>query len=211
MRNIAILILTLAHFALAKSQEDPEALKILDRFSSIGKGAPSVSMDFTMVTSDAIENRKDTVEGSVVIAGDRYKLSLPESITWFNGTDHWNYMPSVKEVVITRPDTSDLSFFSKPSLLFEMHRQEYRGRLIEETSSAYIVDLYPDDPSSEMIRVRLTINKAGSALKSAEYRAKNGITVLLSVKDYNLKLRPDNKFFEFNATGYKGIEIIDMR
>jgi outer membrane lipoprotein-sorting protein len=211
MRKILILIFTLARFTVAQSQEDPEAMRILDRFSSVGKGAPSVSIDFSMVTTDAIENRKDTMEGSVVIAGDRYKLSLPESITWFNGTDHWNYMPSVKEVVITRPDTSDLSFFSKPSLLFEMHRQEYRGRLIEETASSYIVDLYPDDPKSEMVRVRLTITKAGSELKSAEYRAKNGITVLINVRDYNLKLRPDNKFFIFNTSDYKGVEVIDMR
>jgi len=196
---------------LLGGQEDPEAYKALDRFASVARDAPSVSISFIMTTSDAMENRNDTIEGSVIIAGDKYKLTLPENTTWFNGTDSWNYMPSVNEVVITRPGEEDLSFFSKPSLLFEMYRDDYRVRLVEESSSLQIIDLYPRDIKSEMIRIRLTISRKGYELRSAEYRTRDGITITLTVKEYNLRFKPGNDFFNFNPASYKGIEIIDMR
>jgi outer membrane lipoprotein-sorting protein len=211
MRSLILLLIPLTIFGKITAQEDPEALKILDRFASIAVSSPSVSFSFTMFTNDVMENRKDTLEGKVVIAGDKYRLSLPESTTWFNGTDNWNYMPSVEEVTITRPDSREVSFFAKPSLLFEMYKQDYKARLIEETSATWVIDLYPNDIKSEMTRVRLTISKTGTELKNAEYKTRNGITITLNVRDYNLKFRPDGKYFDFNPADYKGVEVIDMR
>jgi outer membrane lipoprotein-sorting protein len=211
MNKIVLVIIASALHLLMHGQEDPEALKTLDRFASVAKASPSVSISYVMITSDVMENRTDSIEGSVVIAGDKYRLTLPENTTWFNGTDSWNYMPSVNEVVITRPEEEDLSFFSKPSLLFEMYKDDYRVRLVEESSSLQVIDLYPKDIRSDMIRIRLTINKKGSELRTAEYRTRDGITVTLEVTEYNLKFKPDNNFFDFNPSDYKGIEIIDMR
>jgi outer membrane lipoprotein-sorting protein len=211
MRKISTIIVLLAFSGLLTGQEDSEAIRILEKFATIAKASPSVSFNFSMITNDVMEKRKDTIEGKVVIAGDKYRLTLPESITWFNGTDSWNYMPSVQEVTITRPDTKEVSFFARPSLLFEMYKQDYKPKLIEETPAFSIIDLYPNDIRSDMTRIRLTISKPGTELKTAEYKTRNGITITLNVKDYNLKLRPDSKYFVFNIPDYKGVEVIDMR
>jgi outer membrane lipoprotein carrier protein len=205
------MILALALFTMLKSQEDPAAVKVLDQFSAQAKSAPSVSIEFSLLTSDAIENKRDTIEGSLVLSGNKYRLTLPESTTWFNGTDSWNYMPSVKEVTITRPEAGDNSFFSKPSLLYTMHREGYKARMVEEKMSEYVIDLYPDDIKSDMIRIRLIIAKPAMTLKSAEYKTRNGITMTLTAKQYTLKFKPDGQFFTFDPTKIKGIEIIDMR
>ncbi|MFO7574222.1 MAG: outer membrane lipoprotein carrier protein LolA [Bacteroidales bacterium] len=211
MNKIALLIIASALNLALLGQEDPEAFKALDRFASVARAAPSVSISFVMITSDVMENRTDSIEGSVVIAGDKYRLTLPENTTWFNGTDSWNYMPSVNEVVITRPENDDISFFSKPSLIFEMYKDDYRVRLVEESSSLQVIDLYPKDIRSEMIRIRMTVTRKGSELIAAEYRTRDGITITLTVKEYNLKFKPEKSYFDFNTSTYKGIEIIDMR
>lgn len=211
MKKIVFVIIASALNLVLYGQEDPEALKALDRFASVAKSAPSVSISFVMITSDVMENRTDSIEGGVIIAGDKYRLTLPENTTWFNGTDSWNYMPSVNEVVITRPENDDISFFSKPSLLFDMYKDDYRARLVEESSALQVIDLYPKDIRSDMIRIRLTITRKESELLAAEYRTRDGITVTLNVTDYNLRFRPDNRYFDFNPANYKGIEIIDMR
>lgn len=191
--------------------QDNPAVSVLDRFASQTKAAPSVSMQFRLITSDLPENRKDTLNGSIIIAGDRYRLTLPESTTWFNGTDTWNYMPSVNEVTITRPRADDISFSARPSLLFDAYRHDFRPRLVEETTSTWAIDLFPDDPKSEIIKVKLTIAKQGLVLKSAEYRTRNGIIIKLDINDFSLKFRPDAKYFDFNPSAHKGVEIIDMR
>ncbi|HSN50326.1 MAG TPA: hypothetical protein VLR52_03765, partial [Bacteroidales bacterium] len=60
MRSIITgFILTLISLA-ANSQNDAEAIRILDKFSSVALGAPSVSMKFTMHTIDQLEGTNDS-------------------------------------------------------------------------------------------------------------------------------------------------------
>ena len=102
------------------SQTDPAAVKILDKFSSAALSAPSVSMKFKLATDDLAENSSDTLNGSVIISKDKYKLELPDNIVWFNEDVSWSYLPAEKEVTITKPDKKDNSFQNKPSGIFTM-------------------------------------------------------------------------------------------
>jgi hypothetical protein len=58
MRSLILLLIPLTIFGKITAQEDPEALKILDRFASIAVSSPSVSFSFTMFTNDVMENRR---------------------------------------------------------------------------------------------------------------------------------------------------------
>lgn len=192
-------------------QTDPSADKILDRFSATALGAPSVSLIFRLITLDQAAGSSDTTAGSLLMLKDQYRLELEESITWFNGSTSWNYLIPEKEVTITKPDKKDESFMTRPSSLFTVYKNGYKTRLINENEKVSTIDLYPEDPESDLVRIRLKIGKALSDLKEAEYKRKDGITVFLVVNEYNLKQKPDASAFTFNAKNYKGVEVIDMR
>ena len=72
-----------------------------------------------------------------------------------------------------------------------MYKNGYKSRLIEERSDSYLIDLYPEDIKSDLIRVRLSIGKSLMDLKSLEYKKRDGVIITLAVKDYNLKTKPD--------------------
>jgi outer membrane lipoprotein carrier protein len=203
----AVLLLTLR----ANGQSDPEAIKILDKFSASALGAPSVSMKFELVTEDQMENTKDTLTGAVILSKDKYKLDMPDNITWFNGETSWSYLPAEKEVTITRADKKDHSFQNRPSSIFSMYKSGYKSRLLEERTDSYIIDLYPEDIKSDLLRVRLSIDKSMINLRSLEYKKRDGVVITLIVKEYNLKVKPDQEIFVFQPSKYKGVEIIDMR
>lgn len=208
---ILVLSIVLILYSTAAGQNDPEAVKILDRFSSQALSAPSVSMRFDLVTTDQTTDTKNTITGSVIFDGDKYRLDLKDNIIWFNGSTIWSYLPVENEVTITRPDKKDNSFQSRPSSLFTMYKSGYRNRLIEEKPDSWIIDMYPNDIKSDHIRVRLKIGKSALQLISAEYRKKDGITATLEVKEYNLKMKPESSVFVFSPEKYKGVEVIDMR
>ena len=203
----AFIFLTLNAFG----QNDPAAIKILDKFSSTALAAPSISMKFNLVTTDKMEDTNDTITGSIILSRDKYKLELPDNMIWFNGETSWNYLPVEKEVTITKPDRKDDSFQSRPSAIFSMYKKGYKNRLVEEKAESYIIDLYPEDIKSDLIRVRLTLGKSSLDLKSLEYKNKDEMIVTLNVKEYNLKQKPDASVFTFSPEKYKGVEIIDMR
>ncbi len=202
-----LLLLTLSVFA----QNDPAAIKILDKFSSQALGAPSVSMKFKIVTINQAENTYDTLSGSIILSRNKYKLDLPDNITWFNGETNWSYLIAEKEVTITKADKKDNSFQNRPSEIFSMYKKGYKSRLIEETGDIYLIDLYPDDIKNDLLRVRLSISKPLSVLKSLEYKKRDGLVITLYVREYNLTLKPDADTFLFKKENYKGVDIIDLR
>jgi outer membrane lipoprotein-sorting protein len=136
---------------------------------------------------------------------------MPDNIIWFDGQTSWSYLPAEKEVTITRPEKNDDSFQSRPSAVFSLYRKDYKVRLLEEKESSYLIDLYPEKLDSDHVRIRLSIGKPSFDLKGIEYKYKNGVTVMLTVKDYDLKQVPDNSDFIFPTGRYKGVEINDMR
>jgi outer membrane lipoprotein-sorting protein len=198
-------------FPLLFAQKDPAALKILDSFSGKASKAPSVFMKFIMVTTDLAEHSADSVKGSIILSRDSYRLDLGDNITWFNGETSWNYLTAEQEVTITKPNRKDQSFQSKPSAIFTMYKTGYKTRLIEENQNSYIIDLYPEDVKSDLVRVRLVITKPGLSLATLEYKRRDGIVVDLRLSDYDLSRKPEPGTFEFQPDRYKGAEINDLR
>jgi outer membrane lipoprotein-sorting protein len=212
MRSISaffFLLLLFPHGAIG--QNDPVAIKILDKFADNALKAPSISMKFKLITINQIDNSNDTLAGSVVLSKDKYKLDLPDNIVWFNGETSWSYLPAEKEVTITRADKKDNTFPNRPSLIFSMYKKGYKSRLIEEKTDSYIIDLYPEDIKSDLLRVRLSIGKALLNLISLEYKKRDGVIVTLHVNEYDLKAKPEPVTFIFQPGNFKGVEVIDMR
>jgi outer membrane lipoprotein-sorting protein len=209
-KHASILILSFLALSLA-AQKDPEAIRILSEFSKKATSAPSVSIDFTFVTTDSRDGTVNTMDGSVVIAGDKYKLSMPDNSVWADGKNVWSYLPDVNEVTITATDPDDESFMSRPSMLFTLYQEGYKVRLLEKTAKEWVIDLYPEDLTLNLVRIRLKIANTTYNLRSAEYVTKDGITVTLNAGRYDLTLRPAADHFTFNPADYKGVDVIDMR
>jgi len=211
MRKIFNILFVLIISFNATGQNDPAAISILDRFSSAAMAAPSVHMKFIMITTDQVEQTKDTIPGSVILSRDNYRLDLPDNIIWYNGETNWSLLPAEKEVTITKPDRKDDSFETRPSSVFTMYKKGYKCRLVEERKDSYIIDLYPDEIKNELIRVRLIIKKSNLDPVSFEYKRRDGLILTLVVKDYDLKQNIQPGMFRFPAEDYKGVEVIDMR
>jgi len=208
---LANLLFTLPANSQKVPATDQEAVKILDKFSKAALDAPSVSMKFRLVTDNQQENSSDTLIGSIILSRDKYKLELPDNHIWFNGENSWSYLPAEKEVTITKADKKDNSFQNKPSAIFTMYKSGYKCRLIEEKTDSYLIDLYPEDIKSDILRVRLLIGKTLLNLRNLEYKRRDGVVITLIIKEYNLKNKPDQDTFVFRPEKYKGVDIIDMR
>jgi len=211
MKIPATFILFFLLLPMAIGQNDPAAINILDKFSDNALKAPSISMNFKLINSNQQENTIDTLKGSVILNKDKYKLDLPDNIVWFNGETSWSYLPAEKEVTITKANKKDNSFQSRPSLIFSMYKKGYKSHLIEEKTDSYIIDLYPEDIKSELLRVRLTLGKTLLDLMTLEYKRKDGVVMTLNVTEYDLKVKPEPGMFVFQPEKFKGVEVIDMR
>jgi outer membrane lipoprotein-sorting protein len=211
MKGLSLGFILIIISVLASGQDDSGALKILDRFSQRAISAPSVSMKFDLETIDQVEGTDNKISGTIIMSNDRYRLDLPDNTIWFNGETSWSYLPEEKEVTIAKPDKNDNSFQTRPSAVFRIYKKDYKARLLEEKTDSYLIDLYPEKLDSDHVRIRLSIGKPSLDLKGVEYKYKNGVTIMLTVKEFDLSQKPGNDTFTFQPGKYKGVEIIDMR
>jgi outer membrane lipoprotein-sorting protein len=209
--RLVLILVIICNIASAQDQTDKQALALLDKFAAKATSAPSVTIKFDLLTDDQVERTSDTLTGSVILSRNSYRLELPDNILWYNGETSWSYLPAEKEVTILKPDSKDDSFQSRPSAIFTMHKKGYKARLIEEKPDSYTIDLYPSDLKNELIRVRLVLAKNSLDLRSLEYKRRDGITLMLVAKEYNLKQAVDQSTFTFQPSKFKDVDIIDMR
>ena len=212
MKNtVSILVILLLYAGCLNGQNDQEAVRVLDNFSRSALAAPSVSLKFRLLNIDEQKQKSDTTRGFLLMSKDQYRLEMSDNITWFNGSVSWNYLKKEKEVTITRPGKKDDSFMSRPSSIFTLYRKGYKTRLIQDNGKTYVVDLYPEDIKSDLIRIRLAINRTTYSLDGAEYKRKDGTSIVLFVDDFNLKTKPETTDFVFDQKKFKDAEINDMR
>jgi outer membrane lipoprotein-sorting protein len=211
MKRSSMSVLLFLLMQILNGQNDPAANKVLDSFSNKALSSPSVSLRFKMITVNQQEQKNDTAAGYLIMEKDKYRLEMPDNITWFNGNTSWNYLVKEKEVTITKPGKKDDSFMSRPSSIFTLYKKGYKTRLVEEDQKSYIVDLYPEDMNSDLVRIRLAIGKNDSGLNGAEYKRKDGIVIYLVVNDYNLQTQAAASDFTFDKNKYRDVEINDMR
>jgi len=210
MRNILTLILIILSSSLS-AQKDPVAATILDRFSEDALSAPAIHMKFSIKVHDKVEDTEQESDGQVFIKDNMYRLEIPDNIIWYDGAATWTLAPDVKEVTVTLPDPEDNAFLTSPSSLFDLYKEGFKYRLLEESTRGSVIDLYPEDPSGvDFSILRLVIDKQ-NRLVSAEYRRKDGIDLYVDINEYNLKETYPDSFFTFDPSKYPDVDIIDMR
>ena len=140
-----------------------------------------------------------------------YRLELPDNIIWYDGAATWTLAPDVKEVTVTLPDPEENAFLTSPSSLFDMYKEGFKYRLLEESTRGNVIDLYPEDPSDvDFSILRLVIDKQNRLL-SAEYRRKDGIDLYVDITEYSLVETYPDGFFTFDPSKYPDVDVIDMR
>ena len=77
MKKVFAVLLTLGYMLAAYGQSDEQAIKILDKFAQTAQSAPSISIDFKLVTVDVLEDYNDSINGNIILKGNSYKLSIP--------------------------------------------------------------------------------------------------------------------------------------
>jgi outer membrane lipoprotein carrier protein len=201
---------------LSFSQQDPEAKKILDDFTSKSKSYKAYSANYTLITENHQNGEHSENKGTFIVKGNKYKMEINNTQIFFDGKDIYNYTKASNEVSIVKPNKKNEDLLlDDPSKLFYIYTKEYKSRYLGETSannkSCFEIDLYPNDLKKKYSIIKLLIDKEKLELVSAKAIMKSGIDYTVSIDSFNGKAVVTEKDFNFDIKAYKGIEVVDLR
>lgn len=217
---ILILILSVSSISIAFSQAaggtTNKAKTILDNVSSKTKSYSTIKVGFTFIHETKESTGKvDKTNGTLLLKGNKYQLSLLGNTLYCDGTSLWTYMIEEKEVTIASLAGQKDDAFN-PAKMLTMYETGFKYKFIQErfeqSRAIYIIDLFPKEiEKSEYTRVRLYINKDKSQLWKVEYFAKDQNKFTIIVNSFETNTPMNEAEFKFDKTKHPGVTITDER
>jgi outer membrane lipoprotein-sorting protein len=215
---LSLTILILVSFtSLAQDnyeENTKKAKEILDKVSAKTRSYKSISADFTFSMENLQEDISETNTGTILIKGDKYKVSLMGVDTYFDGKVIYTYMEEAEEVNITEPDPEDEETLN-PATIFTIYEKGFKYRYIGEAAkdgkTFYEIDLYPENRDKPYSRIKLQILKDDLTLYSLRQIGKDGNNYTVVVNSMKTNIPLDDSAFIFDPAKHPDVDVIDMR
>jgi outer membrane lipoprotein-sorting protein len=206
--SLAVLLI----FTLGISAQD--ARSILDKAAEAYNKAGGVTVNFTLDSKDTKAKTVYSYDGKACMKGDKFKIEIPDAVTWFDGATQWVYVKDTEEVNISNPTGEELQGIS-PSMLFSIYKKGYNltykgekrigGKTIQE------VELAPQKKNADITKILVQIDKTNNIFSKIILTDKVGMQNTLTIKDYRTGTTMPDTTFSFSKNDYPRAEIVDLR
>lgn len=210
--RIKLAILALFSSFLFLNAQD--AKSILDKANQAYNNAGGITATFTLNTEDSRNKTTYSQDGTTLLRGNKFKIEVPDGITWFDGKTQWTYAKGGDEVNVSNPTGDELAGIS-PSVLLNIYKSgfklNYAGENKDNGKLVYSVDLIPESKKTDFKKMTINIDKANSLFTSIKVYGKDGITNHLIIKKLQTGSNFTDKTFIFNPKEYPNVEVVDLR
>ena len=209
MRRILLLTLLLTFIiGTGNAQSATDTKNMMDRVSKKLQSYKTVKADFSFTLENEEEAINDRQEGSLILAGDKYRLTLMGIVAICNGETLWAVNEELKEANIIDPAENELF---NPKSIFTLYEKKFSYELVSSTPENAVVDLIPLEAEAAYAKIRMEIIKAKDQIEEVTYYSTDGNLYIITIKSLNANVSADDKMFVFDPKQYPGIKVFDMR
>jgi len=193
---------------------DAAAKKILDALSAKFKTYKSPQAVFTYKVENAQGKALSTKKGTVIMKGNKYKVTMDGMEIYSDGKTSWNYDKSANEVTVNNVDASG-NAMTPQKLLTNFYDKDfyykYNGEKKDAGKTVQEIELTPTDKNKSFHKVYLLVNKATSTISSAKFLEKTGGRYTYSINSLNGSANVKDSDFIFDKAKHPGVEVVDLR
>lgn len=189
-----------------------KATQLLDEVSAKTKAQKSIKADFSynMINKQAKIN--ETKTGTLLISGDKYKMSAAGQTVICDGKTVWTYMKESNEVQVNAVENKDDAM--TPTKLLTSYNKNYKATIIKDKDNtdpnAESIELIPN-AEKNFTKAILTVDKVKKQVRGFKLFDKSGNIFTYTVTKYQTDVPVTAGDFTFEAAKYPGVEVIDMR
>lgn len=195
----------LLFYSAVQAQTSMEAKQLLDRVAEKMKTYDNLSFDFTYALVNQKENIRQETKGVITVAGENYRLEIPEAIQIFDGQQRYTIVPENEEVTISGADSEDEMVINPTELLFFYQEgYDYHMDIQQNVSGRQIqyVKLIPANQEEQMAYLLLGIDRSNLSIYRLIEIGTNGTQTTLTVKNFSTNQTLASNLFTFDAADY---------
>ncbi|MDE6323598.1 MAG: outer-membrane lipoprotein carrier protein LolA [Paramuribaculum sp.] len=203
MKRTFLLSFALSFIAIS-AMATGNAFEILDRAAAKFTSSPSISAAYNITASG------NKFSGRISFCGDRFSMTSPQILTWYDGKTQWSFNKEDNEVTVTEPTPDELSQIN-PFVIINSFRNDFDAKTMTAPKGFVKLQLKAKSPKNEVQSAVITLNEKTTMPTQIQLdtKSKQQITIILNSVTtgpaYNIKA------FQFYAPNYPGVKIVDLR
>lgn len=203
MKKITLLILLLAT-AVRIMAATPTAQQVLDNCNDKIKSSMSLIVTYTL-TADG-----HSTDGQLTISGDRFTISSPDMMSWYDGKTQWTYARQIGEVNIITPTSEELQQIN-PFAIIRSFSANYTKSIVSENASTTTLMLKPQKSGGDITMAKITVGNSSWLPTHITLGLSNGHNVEIAIKKIDKGGALPSTFFRFNKNKFPGVQVVDLR
>ncbi len=193
----------LAAFCLTAAGAE-SASQLLNRSANKIKSAKSLVASYT-ISSDG-----HSQTGIMTVSADRFTISSPQLVSWFDGKTQWTYSAHTGEVNVTEPTPEELQQIN-PFEIIRTFGSKYKAQLLQSPAGSKKIRLTALSPKSDIKGVVLTLNSTTLLPSHIDLTMSNNQKVSIAITRIEEGATLPMSHFRFDAKKYPGVDVIDLR
>lgn len=181
-----------------------QATSLLQKVADTFRKAPSITAAYTMSMP------KGKTSGKIAFAGERFNITSPQLLTWYDGTTQWTLNRQTNEVNISNPTPNELQQLN-PFVVINAFRQGYAPSIASSTAQSIRLILKARDKATPIASADITIVKATNLPSAITLKMTDGTTTTITLTDVKIGKKLNINAFRFNKANYPGVELVDLR
>lgn len=206
----ALVAMALLGSLFANAQNDKRAATILDAMSNKYKTMTSFKVAFTYIN----EGTKETLKGDATVKGTKFRLKMAGQEIFNDGKIMTTYIKESNEATVNNYDPKEAGDID-PTKVYTIYKKGYKYTFLEELTEAgkvyEVVELTPEKKDSKVAKLHIKVDKKDKSVKSWKIFQRSGQRLGFKVDSFVPNVKVDDKSFAFDASKYKGVEVIDLR
>jgi len=209
-RRLATLIPLL--LLLAAPPAHSQALTLSD-VTAAYRSLDGLEASFEQVMSSEFAGDTMRVRGSVLLAGNKYRVQTPTQTVVTDGSTTWIYTPADSQVVINDADAGDSQITPETFLTTSTDRYEVASRRATTRLGAdhVILEVSATTAAARFESVRLWVRRSDRLVTRMQGTDRDGSTIDLRLRDLTVNPAPLRNETPFRFSPPADVEIIDLR
>jgi outer membrane lipoprotein-sorting protein len=192
-----------------KEKSDPEATKILKNLKKIYGKFDGLLINYELVLEYGDD--KEIQKGNIYQKGEKYRIDNNGNVIINDGEKVLMYIKKQNEIQVNDiVDDEEQPFTPAKILNIDENNKEFVYVITGEDSKGYKIEFKPLDRDSEIMKIRIRVNKAQTEINSVKIFSDDGSRMTFIVKSIK-DVKETSGSFNFDKTQYPGIKEIDLR
>ncbi len=179
------------------------AAQLLDRCIAQVNSAPSLEIKASMAT-----NNGSTIACTLTLSREKFSLSSPQMLVWYDGSTQWTYSVESKELTITEPFDEELLQIN-PFAILKNYADNYTVRRL--SSGIPKVELVAKQASAPVKKAVVMLNPTTYLPDRLDITLSNNVSVCILVSSAKKGATLPSTVFKFNPNKYPVKETNDLR